>query len=79
MKISSGWFSGGRVVLFLNYIVVASGFMLLGPLGSSPSSANEQTAGDAPKPTKQDRYFENSIGMKLVRIPWVCIATIQLS
>ena len=65
MVVLFGWFSRCRVVLFLIYIVVASG---LTPLGSSRSSADEQTAGDAPKPTGQDRYFENSIGIDLVTV-----------
>lgn len=66
MVVSSGSFFRGRVVLFLIYNVVASGLMLL---GSSPSSADEQTGGGASTPIGQDRYFENSIGMKFVRVP----------
>lgn len=66
MVVQSGQFSFSPVVLFLIYIIVSSGFT---PLGSSRSSADEQTDEGSAKPNGQVRYFENSIGMKLARIP----------
>jgi len=65
MVVQPGRYSSFTVVLFPICFVITTG---LAPLGSSPASADEQTSRDAPEPSGQDRYFENSIGMKFVRI-----------